>query len=153
MEGLMGLDDCGRCPLKVKAFTELQSYQEWACEGVFCFEGTIAERKMSRRGRDESRITAILKIGRKTQNKWTITSQEEPTSNLSICLKLLPFFLPRSSNKFILTCPLLSSGYTPSTLHDLKYTSTSPVHRYTARMSFFEKKKNDLQLKATSTGR
>ena len=88
----MGLDDCGRYPLRVKAFTELQIYQEWACKGVFCFEGTIAEGKMSRRGRDESRITAILKIGRKTQNKWTITSQEEPTSNLSICLKLLPFF-------------------------------------------------------------
>lgn len=56
MEGLMGLDDCDRCPLRVKAFTELQGYQEWACEGVFCFGGTIAERKMSRRGWNERRI-------------------------------------------------------------------------------------------------
>lgn len=109
MEGLMGLDDCGRCPLKVKAFTELQSYQEWACEGVFCFEGTLAEGKMSRRGWNERRITAVLKLSRKSSHEWTITSQEEPTSNLSICLKLLPFFLPRSSNKFTLTSPLLSS--------------------------------------------
>ena len=65
----MGLDDCGRYPLRVKAFTELQIYQEWACKGVFCFEGTIAEGKMSRMGRNECRITAVLKVSRKDSHE------------------------------------------------------------------------------------